>query len=167
MTWLASLSQSASYYTILILHSKMEIGKCRLSIAVFLGGLNSILFIYVEGLQTLQFDFTMPRVSPCSSRGAKLCSFGDVQVTTEKRFTVQQHCKTSKHVKYLSWLSTKDSRQSLLFKNSSTNHHHHHFILFVYFVYLWLCCIAPQYNYIHVHCAVSVIGLTAVDSAHR
>jgi hypothetical protein len=32
---------------------------------------------------------------------------------------------------------------------------------------LTLCCIAPQCNYLHVHCAVSVIGLTAVDSAHK
>jgi hypothetical protein len=45
----------------------------------------------------------------------------DVKVTAEKLFTVQQHCKTSKHVKCLSRLSTNDSRQSLLFKNSSAN----------------------------------------------
>jgi hypothetical protein len=32
-------------------------------------------------------------------------------------------------------------------------------------IYLWLCCVAPQCNYLHVPCAVSVIGLTAVDSA--
>ncbi|PNF39209.1 hypothetical protein B7P43_G01301 [Cryptotermes secundus] len=83
----------------------------------------------------------MPKVSTCSSRSARLRSFvqefGDkvfstdgkifycklcgVKVTAEKRFTVQQHCKTFKHGKCLSRLSTKDSRQSLLFKNSSTN----------------------------------------------
>jgi hypothetical protein len=44
-------------------------------IPVFLGGLKSILFTYAEGLQTLQFDFTMPRVSTSSSRSAKLSSF--------------------------------------------------------------------------------------------
>jgi hypothetical protein len=45
----------------------------------------------------------------------------DVKVTAEKQFTVQQHCKTAKHVKRLSKLSAKDSIQSLLFKNSPTN----------------------------------------------
>jgi hypothetical protein len=30
-----------------------------------------------------------------------------------------------------------------------------------------LRCIAPQCNYLHVHCAVCVIGLTAADSAHK
>jgi hypothetical protein len=43
----------------------------------------------------------------------------------EKRFTAQEHCKTSKHVKCLSRLSTKDSRQSLLFKNSSANNNNY------------------------------------------
>jgi hypothetical protein len=30
-----------------------------------------------------------------------------------------------------------------------------------------LICFAPQCNYLHVHCAESVIGLRAVDSAHK
>jgi hypothetical protein len=34
-------------------------------------------------------------------------------------------------------------------------------------IYLWLCFISPQCNYLHVHCAVSVIGLTAVDTAYK
>jgi hypothetical protein len=41
------------------------------------------------------------------------------------------------------------------------------FCLFVCLVYRLLCCIAPQCNYLHVRCAVSVIGLTAVDSARK
>jgi hypothetical protein len=32
---------------------------------------------------------------------------------------------------------------------------------------LTLCCVVPQRSYLYVHCAVSVIGLTAVDSAHK
>jgi hypothetical protein len=32
---------------------------------------------------------------------------------------------------------------------------------------LTLCCIASQCNYLYVHCAVSVTGFTAVDSAHK
>jgi hypothetical protein len=30
-----------------------------------------------------------------------------------------------------------------------------------------LCCVCPLYTYVYLHCAVSVIGLVAVDSAHK
>jgi hypothetical protein len=30
-----------------------------------------------------------------------------------------------------------------------------------------LCCFVTQCNYLYVHCAVSVIGITAVDAAHK
>jgi hypothetical protein len=32
---------------------------------------------------------------------------------------------------------------------------------------LTLCCVCPYNNYFYVHCAVSVIGLVAVGSAHK
>jgi hypothetical protein len=33
--------------------------------------------------------------------------------------------------------------------------------------YYYYHCVVPQRNYLYVHCAVSVIGLTAVDSEHK
>jgi hypothetical protein len=41
-----------------------------------------------------------------------------------------------------------------------------YFLQFLFVIYLWRHN-APQCNYLHVHCAVSVIGLTAVDTAHK
>jgi hypothetical protein len=32
---------------------------------------------------------------------------------------------------------------------------------------LTLCCVCPWCNYLYLHCVVSVIGLIAVDSAHK
>jgi hypothetical protein len=61
-------------------------------------------------------------------------------------------------------------------------YYYYYFIVYFLFTFLYsyvfspvlacdlpliLCCIAPQCNYFYVHCAVSVIGLTAVDSAHK
>jgi hypothetical protein len=61
-----------------------------------------------------------------------------VKVTAEKRFTVQQHCKISKHVKNLSRLSAKDNRQSLLFKKTSENSYSYSFLLLLLLLFLLL-----------------------------
>lgn len=79
----------------------------------------------------------MPKVS--NSNGAKLrkfvqefgskvfstdgeilyCTLCEVKVTAGKRFNVQQHCNTSKHMKCLSRLSEMEGRQSLLLEKWS------------------------------------------------
>jgi hypothetical protein len=52
----------------------------------------------------------------------------------------------------------------------------YHLCLFVvcFFAIMWscnlsltLCCVCPLCSYVYLHCAVSVIGLIAVDSAHK
>jgi hypothetical protein len=50
----------------------------------------------------------------CTDGQIFYCKLCDVKFTAEKRFTLQQHCKTSKHVKCLSRLSTKNSRQKFV-----------------------------------------------------
>jgi hypothetical protein len=49
------------------------------------------------------------------------CKMGEVKVTADKRFMVQQHCNTVKHKTCVNRGITKESRQRLLFENSSSS----------------------------------------------
>jgi hypothetical protein len=40
-------------------------------------------------------------------------------------------------------------------------------LLLLLLLLLLLCCVCPYCNYLYLHFAVSVIGLLAVDSAHK
>jgi hypothetical protein len=61
-----------------------------------------------------------------------------------------------------------------------TSPHPRFFCLFIYFsalmcfppvlacnLFLTLCCVCPLCNYLYLHCAVSVFGLVAIDSAEK